>query len=148
MIDYLVPKFFAHLSTKHSGGMHTKVDRVRRAVSELYKIYIISDLSSVRSEFLLIEPLYFRRNGVDALDELRSHPALVSERTTKILYCSEMEVFRWTGQFRNMIAQLTDDFLEIPDQKRGQSARRWAEQHLSFDCFKGQLINLLRMYYG
>ena len=48
MIDYLVPNFFAQLSTEHSGGMHTKVDRVRRAVSELYKIYIISDLSSIR----------------------------------------------------------------------------------------------------
>ena len=48
MIDYLVPKFFAHLSTKHNGGMHTKVDRVRRAVSELYEIRVISDLSSLR----------------------------------------------------------------------------------------------------
>ena len=30
MIDYLVPDFFAHLSTEHSGGMHTKVDIVSR----------------------------------------------------------------------------------------------------------------------
>ena len=51
MIDYLVPDFFAHLSPKHSGGMHTKVDRVRRAVGELYEIHVISDLSSLRSEF-------------------------------------------------------------------------------------------------
>ena len=316
MIDYLVPDFFAHLSTKHSGGMHTKVDRVRRAVSDLYKIYITSDLSSLRSDFVLIEPLYFRMSGVDLLDGLRSHPA------TKILYCSETEVLRWTGRFRkelleicdvvtcncdyqaslstavgiqspyrlidpipedefqplpkemqvvamgrisevkgsafvaelfrlladtpietvyvggsklwgaanagdlvleaeirdytdifcenvlpryvpeaigaasffvgstiydvfsschgealmsgcisiggehpiyaerpgftvktvqatvDVIGELTNDFKEMPDQKRGQDARRWAEQHLSFDCFKGQLIDLLRVYYG
>ena len=316
MIDYLVPDFFAHLSTKHSGGMHTKVDRVRRAVSELYEIRVISDLSSIRSEFLLIEPFYFRMSGINTLDELRSHPA------TKILYCSETEVFRWTGRFRkelleicdvvtcncdyqaslskavgiqnpyrlidpipedefqpltkqmqvvamgriseikgsafiaelfrllsdtpietayvggaklwgeanagdlmleaeireytdtfyenilpryvpeaigaasffvgstiydvfsschaealmsgcisiggahpiyaerpgftvktaqdavNMIAQLTNNFKEIPDQKQGQDARHWAEQHLSFDCFKDQLTDLLQVYDG
>ena len=49
MIDYLVPEFFAHLSPKHSGGMHTKVDRVRRAVGELYKIYIIPFLIDIFS---------------------------------------------------------------------------------------------------
>ena len=102
MIDYLVPNFFAHLSTKHSGGMHTKVDRVRRAVSELYEIRVISELSSMRSEVLLIEPFYFRMSGVDTLDELRSHPA------TKILYCSETEVFRWIGQFRKALLEICD----------------------------------------
>ena len=48
----------------------------------------------------------------------------------------------------DMIAQLTNDFLEMPDQQRGQDARRWAEQHLSFDCFQGQLTDLLRVYDG
>lgn len=102
MIDYLVPDFFAHLSTQHSGGMHTKVDRVRRAVSELYKIYVTSDLSSLRSDFVLIEPLYFRMSGVDSLDGLRSHPA------PKILYCSETEVLRWTGRFRKELLEICD----------------------------------------
>ena len=102
MIDYLVPKFFAHLSPKHNGGMHTKVDRVRRAVGELYEIHVISDLSLMRSEFLLIEPFYFRMSGVDTLDGLRSHPA------TKILYCSETEVFRWTGRFRKELLEICD----------------------------------------
>ena len=316
MIDYLVPEFFAHLSPKHNGGMHTKVDRVRRAVGELYEVHVISDLSSLRSDFVLIEPLYFRMSGISALDGLRSHPA------TKILYCSETEVLRWTGRFRkelleicdvvtcncdyqaslstavgiqnpyrlidpipedefqpltkqmqvvamgriseikgsafvaelfrlladtpietvyvggsklwgeaaagdlvleaeirdytdifyenvlpryvpeaigaasffvgstiydvfsschaealmsgcisiggehpiyverpgftvktaeatvDVIGELTNGFKEMPDQKQGQAARRWAEQHLSFDCFKGQLTDLLRVYYG
>ena len=102
MIDYLVPKFFAHLSTKHNGGMHTKVDRVRRAVGDLYEIRVISDLSSLRSEFLLIEPFYFRMSGINTLDGLRSHPA------TKILYCSETEVFRWTGRFRKELLEICD----------------------------------------
>ena len=102
MIDYLVPDFFTHLSTEHSGGMHTKVDRVRRAVSDLYKIYITSDLSSLRSEFVLIEPLYFRMSGISSLNELRSHPA------TKILYCSEMEMFRWSGRFRKELLEICD----------------------------------------
>ena len=50
MSDYLVPDFSVRLSTKHSGGMHTKVDRVRRAVGDLYKIYITSSLSEIRTQ--------------------------------------------------------------------------------------------------
>ena len=333
MIDYLVPDFFISPSPDGSGGMHTKVERVRQAVGSIYRLHVGSDLSEMRSDFLLIEPLYFRMSQMfetedDSedldfrdwsgrhLEALRAHPA------TKILYCSEMELFRWTGGFRkalleicdavtcnsdyqaslfkalgilnpyrlidpipadqfkplpkrlqvvamgriseikgspfiaelfkalaptpmqtvyvggaglwgeasevdlaleaeireytdvfhqnilpsfvpkaiggaaffvgntihdvfsschaealmsgcisiggehpiyaerpgftvktaqaavDMIAQLTNDFLEIPDQKQGQRARQWAEQHLSFDCFKGQLTDLLRMYYG
>lgn len=315
MIDYLVPQFFIE-STGYSGGMHTKVARVKRAIRGTYRVHIGSDLSEMRSEFLLIEPLYFRMSGIDDLSELRAHPA------TKILYCSEMEMFRWTGRFRkalveicdavtyncayqaslltgvgiqnpsrlidpipadefqpltkqmqvvamgrisevkgsafiaelfrllgdtpiatvyvggaelwgkasagdlgleaeireytdifyqnilpqyvpkaiggasffvgnsihdvfssshaealmsgcisiggahpiyaerpgftvktaqaavDMIAQLTNGFKEIPDQKQGQSSRHWAEQHLSFDCFQHQLTDLLRVYYG
>ena len=69
--------------------MHTKVDRVRRAVGEIYQLRVGSDLSEMRSDFLLIEPLYFRMEGKFELDALRLHPA------KKILYCSAMEVFRW-----------------------------------------------------
>ena len=340
MLDYLVPQFFLQHSADSGGGMHTKVERVRRAVSSIYRLHVGSELSEMRSDFLLIEPLYFRMSQMFEEEEDRGDPeidrpfrdqgggleryleALRVHPATKILYCSEMEVFRWTGRFRkelleicnavtcnsdyqaslfkalgvletyrlidpipadqfkplpkrlqvvamgriseikgspfiaelfkalaptpmqtvyvggaglwgeasevdlaleaeireytdvfhqnilpsfvpkaiggaaffvgnaihdvfsschaealmsgcisiggehpiyaerpgftvktaqaavDMIAQLTNDFLEIPDQKQGQRARQWAEQHLSFDCFKGQLTDLLRMYYG
>ena len=109
MIDYLVPQFFIDNDSYGSGGMHTKVERVRQAVSSIYRLHVDSDLSKMRSNFLLIEPLYFRmseafetENGIKDLDALRAHPA------TKILYCSEMEVFRWTGRFRKELLKICD----------------------------------------
>ena len=100
MIDYLVPQFFLEITA--SGGMHTKVARVRRASSSLYQMHVGSDLGSMRSAFLLIEPLYFRMEKTFDLSELAQHPA------KKILYCSEMEVFRWTGSFRKELLGICD----------------------------------------
>ena len=102
MIDYLVPQFFLEHHGTSSGGMHTKVDRVSRAAGEIYQLHVGSDLSEMRSDFLLIEPLFFRMEGVWDLDALRLHPA------KKILYCSEMEVFRWTGSFRKALLEICD----------------------------------------
>ena len=96
-----MPEFFIE-QTVGSGGMHTKVDRVRRALSSIYQMHVGSDLSAMRSGFLLIEPLYFRLTGFDDLDALRRHPA------TKILYNSEMELFRWAGGFRKELLKICD----------------------------------------
>ena len=109
MIDYLVPDFFITPSIENSGGMHTKVERVRQAVGSIYRLQVGSKLSEMQSEFLLIEPLYFRMSQtpgtediIDDLEALSAHPA------TKILYCSEMEVFRWTGRFRKELLEICD----------------------------------------
>ena len=109
MIDYLVPDFFIGPSTENSGGMHTKVERVHQAVGSVYRLHVGSDLAEMRNDFLLIEPLYFRmsqtleaENGIEDLEALKAHPA------TKILYCSEMEVFRWTGRFRKELLEICD----------------------------------------
>ena len=109
MIDYLVPDFFISPSMENSGGMHTKVERVRQAVGSIYQLQVGSNFSEMRNDFLLIEPLYFRMSqmlategGIEDLDALRAHPA------TKILYCSEMEVFRWTGRFRKELLEICD----------------------------------------
>ena len=109
MIDYLVPKFFIDSDAYGSGGMHTKVERVHQAVGSIYRLHVGADLSEMGSEFLLIEPLYFRmsqmlgtEDGIANLEALRAHPA------TKILYCSEMEVFRWTGRFRKALLEICD----------------------------------------
>lgn len=87
MIDYVVPSFFTERRA-YSGGMHTKVDRVQRAAGLIYRINVVSDISQLRSEFVLIEPLFFQMEGNFDLEALRNHPA------KKVLYCSEMEVFR------------------------------------------------------
>ena len=102
MIDYLVPSIFTEQDSGRGGGMHTKVERVRRATGAIYQIHIGSDLSEMLSNFLLIEPLYFRMSEDYDLDALRAHDA------KKILYCSEMEMFRWTGQFRKELLELCD----------------------------------------
>ena len=82
--------------------MHTKVDRVNRATSSIYQLHVGSDLSAMRSDFLFIEPLYFRMEDNFDLAALRLHPA------KKILYCSEMEVFRWTGSFRKELLEICE----------------------------------------
>ena len=102
MIDYLVPEFFIDPPAGFSGGMHTKVKRVEEATRATYRIRVGSDLSKMRSDFLLIEPLYFRMEDNFDLDVLREHKA------TKILYCSEMELFRWTGGFRKAVLEICD----------------------------------------
>ena len=109
MIDYLVPQFFIDSDSYGSGGMHTKVERVCQAVGSIYRLQVGSNLSEMRSDFLLIEPLYFRmsqmltaEDAIEDLEVLKAHPA------TKILYCSEMEVFRWTGRFRKELLELCD----------------------------------------
>lgn len=119
MIDYLVPDFFISPSPGGSGGMHTKVDRVRRAVSSIYRLHVGSDLSEMQSDFLLIEPLYFRMSQMFEEDDDSEDPdfrrwserhleALRARPATKILYCSEMEIFRWTGRFRKALLQICD----------------------------------------
>ena len=117
MIDYLVPEFFVNPSPGGSGGMHTKVDRVRRAASSIYRVHVGADLSEMQSDFLLIEPLHFRMSQMFEMEDdsedldfrgwseryletLSAHPA------KKILYCSEMEVFRWTGRFRKELLEI------------------------------------------
>ena len=101
MIDYVVPSFFTE-QTGYSGGMHTKVDRVQRAAGSIYRINVVSDISEIRSDFVLIEPLFFRMEERFDLDALRDHPA------KKVRYCSEMEMFRWTGQFRKELLDICD----------------------------------------
>ena len=119
MIDYLVPEFFISPSPGGSGGMHTKVERVRQAVSSIYRIHVGSDLSEMQSDFLLIEPLYFRMSQIFETEEdsedlnfrgwsERYLEALSAHPATKILYCSEMEPFRWTGRFRKALLEICD----------------------------------------
>ena len=62
-------------TTTGSGGMHTKIERVRQAASSIYQIHVGSDLSEMGSDFLLVEPLYFRFEDTFDLDALRVHPA-------------------------------------------------------------------------
>ena len=100
MIDYLVPSFL--LKTTGSGGMRTKIERVRRAAASRYQMHAGSDLSAMCSDFLLIEPLYFRMEDNFDLEALRLNPA------KKVLYCSEMEMFRWTGSFRKELLGICD----------------------------------------
>ena len=102
MIDYLVPDYFINISPSGSGGMHTKVSRVREAATLTYQMHVGSDLSEMRSDFLLIEPLYFRMEDNFDLDALRLHPA------KKILYCSEMEMLRCPGGFRKELLKICD----------------------------------------
>ena len=134
MIDYLVPEFFVNPSPGGSGGMHTKVDRVRRAVGSIYRLHVGSDLSEMQSDFLLIEPLYFRMSQMFETEEdsedldfrgwsERYLEALSAHPATKILYCSEMEVFRWTGQFRKELLEICNAVTCNSDYQASLSSR-------------------------
>ena len=55
MIDYLVPNFFLERDG-YNGGMHTKFERELCTVGSVYRAHVVSSLSTMRSDFLLIEP--------------------------------------------------------------------------------------------
>ena len=104
MINYLAPKGF--ITGKNPGGMYVKVQQAKSVLESMYHTKLISEIRDGLNGILLVEPLWFRIGCEDEdpktkLDQLKSATHL-----SKILYCSEAEVIRWTGKFRNSVLSL------------------------------------------
>ena len=116
MIDYLVPQFFLNFDAKvqagvknPSGGMRTKIRSVQKAMTNL-QLYTHTRVETLKSDFVLVEPLFFRENLPEQPDygPLGSLKRLDDYDGVKILYCSEKELLRWTGNFREKILDTFD----------------------------------------
>ena len=103
MIDYLVPEFLVNFDPASNqgirnpaGGMRTKIKSVERA-STLYQLYLRTSVADLRSSFVLVEPIFFQGKQDEDVKLLSEYDGY------KILYCSEMEVLRWPGEFRQRV---------------------------------------------
>ena len=116
MIDYLVPQFFLNFDAKSqagiknpSGGMRTKIRSVQKAMTGL-QMYTHTRVDTLKSKFVLVEPLFFRENLPDQPKEgpLGSLEKLDDYHGVKILYCSEKELLRMKGEFREKLLEVFD----------------------------------------
>ena len=107
MITYLISEQF--IDGLHTGGMSRKVTEVKNCL-RLHDIshQVISDLSEISYNLLLVDPLWFSHMR-SLPDSYLLYDAL-SERTdvNKVLYCTELEVLRWNPVFRAKIFKLFD----------------------------------------
>ena len=116
MIDYLVPQFFMDFDANveggvvnPSGGMRTKIRSVQKAMTKI-QMFTHTQVNTLKSDFVMVDPLFFRENlpdqpieGVDvSLQRLKGYDAF------KILYCTEKELLRWTGNFREKVLDAFD----------------------------------------
>ena len=116
MIDYLVPQFFLNFDAKvqagvknPSGGMRTKIRSVQKAMTNL-QLYTHTRVETLKSEYVLVEPLFFRENLPEqpGYGPLGSLEKLDDYDGVKVLYCSEKELLRWRGDFREKVLDTFD----------------------------------------
>lgn len=87
------------------GGMVTKLLSVRNVLSQRYIVNIISDLDAVKSGIVIVEPLTPRMMDQDMTDWVGK---LKDCKAKKILYCSEMEVSRWSPNAFKEVVETVD----------------------------------------
>ena len=100
MIDLMFPLYLTAYNpyekagvNNPGGGMSTKLLSVMNVLSQRYLVNVVESFDAVSSGILVIEPLTPRMLNLDIdvwLQELRAVNA------KKVLYCSEMEVVRWS----------------------------------------------------
>lgn len=100
MIDLLYPvhyeQFDPHAPSGEKnpgGGMATKMLSVREVLSRRYIVNIAKNFDTITSNIVVIEPLTPRLMQQDISDWIA---ALKACKAKKILFCSEMEVSRWS----------------------------------------------------
>lgn len=117
MIDYLIPEFFLNFDAykkqgtrNPGGGMRTKIRSVQKA-STHFQLYNRTHVSKLKSPWVLVEPMFFRLGlpgQPQGDDRDRTVDALANYPGKKILYCSEMELLRWSGKFRDKVIDACD----------------------------------------
>ena len=116
MIDYLVPQYFLNFDPlaqagvgNPSGGMRTKIRTVQKAVKD-YQLYTHTRVETLESKYVLVDPLFFRKTLPEQPEEGPEHSVdlLSKYNGYKVLYCTEKEVLRWTGDFREKVLAVFD----------------------------------------
>ena len=116
MIDYLVPQYFLNYDPlvqagvgNPSGGMRTKIRTVQKAVKD-YQLYTHTRVETLESKYVLVDPLFFRQKLPEQPEEGPDYSIDFLSRYNgyKVLYCTEKEVLRWTGDFREKVLAVFD----------------------------------------
>ena len=114
MIDLLYPVYFQTFDPNLSageknpgGGMATKMLSVKQVLSSRYLVNLVGDIRDVVSNVVVIEPLT-PRLSLEEKDFAEWLNQLSACSAKKILYCSEMEICRWSPNFFNEIVELVD----------------------------------------
>ncbi|MDE0686178.1 MAG: hypothetical protein OXI63_24900, partial [Candidatus Poribacteria bacterium] len=116
VIDYLVPSFLMDgdlekpaSASNPSGGLRTKIHSVKMALQNQYQVNVCDSVEACEGNFLLIEPHCFhvetdhdRETKSQLIQEVHNHEA------AKILYCSGVEVLRWSGNQVNRVGAAID----------------------------------------
>ena len=112
MIDLMFPLYLTAYNPNEKagvnnsgGGMATKLLSVMNILSQRYVVNVVERFEDVTSEVLIVEPLTPRMLNLDMkewLDSLRTVTA------KKVLYCSEMEVVRWSPSTLASILESVD----------------------------------------
>lgn len=87
------------------GGMATKGIAVQEALSKWYHVNLIRDFKELTSNMLIIEPLTPRLLNRDMNEWVEQLKACSAK---KILYCSEMEIARWSPKTFADITEAVD----------------------------------------
>ena len=102
-ILYITPDFYQ--SQKFAGGMGTKTSAIQEAWSLYFTVDVASDLNLDvvdLYDFIIIELLGFRNDG-KLSDRIKS---LKASRAPKLVYGSDSEIFRWTGEEREALSEV------------------------------------------
>lgn len=116
VIDYLVPSYLINgnpemptSASNPSGGLRTKIFSVKMALRDRYHVNICDSVETCEGNLLLIEPHCFhvetdrdQEAKSQLIQEIHDHEAV------KILYCSGIEVLRWSGNKVNQVAAAID----------------------------------------
>ena len=133
VIDYLVPSYLLGgnpemptSASNPSGGLRTKIFSVKMALRDKYHVNICDSVEACEGNLLLIEPHCFHvetDHDREAKDQLIQ--AVHDHEAVKILYCSGIEVLRWSGNQVNRVGAAIDvvtgncmyllNLLKVPD---------------------------------
>ena len=107
MYDYLVPEYFLHFDTdglqgvnNPAGGVRTKIFNVGQALSDK-GISLKSSVKSLRSHFVLVEPIFFEMGSESVYEEFCDYGGI------SIFYSTELQPLKWIGSYRD---RLLDSF--------------------------------------
>lgn len=87
------------------GGMQTKILSVISVLSKRYKLNLIDSFANQKSDIVLIEPLTPRLLEQDLERWVADLHACSAK---KVLYCSEMEISRWSPNFLKRVLEGVD----------------------------------------
>lgn len=105
IIDYLVPKMYTKFDLEATrsagGGMQPNINARKTALESRYKVNLVSEIDTLKSEFCLVECLWFAQEWKKdvspeklATTYAERIDAFCKTKSTKVVVCSELQIAR------------------------------------------------------